>query len=385
MKTIKSHPYIVGAIALGLLVGGIKLQQKSASPSVSESLTLAAPLVLETVTALGRLRPQGEIITVAAPAIAQGSRVAELVVAPGDRVMAGELLAVMDNHHQLTTALLRAQEELGVAQARLNQVKAGAKQGEIAAQEAEIQRLINDQRSRIVAQQALVEKFAAELTNAQTENDRHARLFEEGAVSASLRDSKGLTFQTAQRNHQQAQAELTRLQTTDSPQIAAAQAQLARIREVRPVDVQVVQAEVDRAIANVAQIQADLDQTQILAPQNGTVLEILTRVGETMGPQGLLELGATDRMYATAEVYESDIPQVAPGQTAKISSGALPQPLTGTVERIAQKVQEQTIINADPATSIDKRVIEVEIALDEASSAIARSLSNLQVTVEIQR
>jgi HlyD family secretion protein len=100
-----------------------------------------------------------------------------------------------------------------------------------------------------------------------------------------------------------------------------------------------------------------------------------------IGPQGIVELGRVDRMYAIAEVYETDIGRVRVGQRATVSSRALARPLSGVVERIRQQVRKQDQLGTDPAARKDARIVEVEIRL--ADSAPAASLTNLQVEVLI--
>jgi HlyD family secretion protein len=88
-------------------------------------------------------------------------------------------------------------------------------------------------------------------------------------------------------------------------------------------------------------------------------------------------------MYAIAEVYQSDISKIEIGQTARISSDSINSELLGTVERIDSRVKRQTVVNTDPSTNIDGRVIEVHIALDAESSQKAAKFTNLQVTATI--
>ena len=92
---------------------------------------------------------------------------------------------------------------------------------------------------------------------------------------------------------------------------------------------------------------------------------------------------ARDKMYAVAEVYETDILHVKVGQNARIKSPALSQPLTGTVEQIGRWVGKLDLLSTDPTARTDARVVEVKVRLDD-SKAVA-GLTNLQVTVEIDR
>ncbi len=145
-------------------------------------------------------------------------------------------------------------------------------------------------------------------------------------------------------------------------------------REAAETRVRVAQAELER-------VRAERARHTVRAPFGGQVIEIHARAGERVGEQGILELGRTDRMFAIAEVYETDIVRVRIGQRATISSPALAAPLTGRVERIRPQVAKQDALGTDPAARKDARVIEVEIRLDE--SAPAANLSYLQVSVEI--
>ena len=87
------------------------------------------------------------------------------------------------------------------------------------------------------------------------------------------------------------------------------------------------------------------------------------------------------QMQAIAEVYEADLPRVAVGQRAEITSPVLGQTLTGQVRRIRQRVRKQDETASDPAARKDARIIEVEILLDQPEHVAG--LTNLQVTVLI--
>jgi len=119
----------------------------------------------------------------------------------------------------------------------------------------------------------------------------------------------------------------------------------------------------------------------VRAPIRGQVIEIHARQGERVGPGGIAEIAQTDHMYAVAEVYETDVARVKPGQHATIRSRALDPSLTGTVDRVGMKIGKLDVLDTDPAARTDARVVEVEIKLDD--SARAAALSNLQVEVAI--
>lgn len=369
-----------------LAVGGITayvIQQSYWSQSNAEQTSQLSLPQIKTVTALGRLEPRGEVIKISAPISAQGSRVEQLLVNEGDWVKAQQVIAILDSRNRLQTAVDEATEQVRVAQANLARVKAGAKTGEIEAQQATIARIEVERRNDIEAQTATVARLEAELENARIEYQRHHMLYGTGAISASLRDSKHLEMETAQKRLQEASASLNRIRLAQQQQLNEAKATLERIAEVRPVDVEVAAAEVAASEAALKRTQANLEQAEVRVPQEGQVIEIHTRPGELVSSQGIAEIGQTSQMYAVAEVYESDISKIELGQQARVSSNSLPYELQGSVEQIGLQIQRQEVINTDPSANIDARIVEVRVRLDQVSSQKVVGLTNLQVKVVI--
>lgn len=376
---------VVGVALLG--VGGASayhwLRLSSAQPK--EPVIVATAPVIQTVTALGRLEPQGEVIKLSAPTSSQGNRVDRLLVQEGDRVKAGQIIAILDSYDQRKAALAEAQEQVNVAQAKLAITQAGAKRGEIKAQQAEIDRLMAEREGNIAAQAATVARLQSELQNAQTEFNRYESLYQEGAISASNRDQKRLALDIAQESVQEAQVTLNRIRATTPKELNQARATLERIAEVRPVDVRSAQAEVKRAIAARNQVQASLAQSVVKSPIEGEILDIHTRSGEVVSTDGIVEIGQTRQMQAIAEVYQSDVNKIHVGQSARVTSDSIPSTLTGTVKRVGSQVRRQTVVNTDPSANIDARVVEVHVMLDLVSSQKASKFTNLQVQVVIQQ
>ncbi|MEO1006694.1 MAG: ABC exporter membrane fusion protein [Cyanobacteria bacterium J06638_38] len=368
-----------------LILGGITIYQLQTANDNSIKVPAETVPEIQTVTALGRLEPSGEIIQVAVSSSAEGNRIEELLVEEGDKIEPGQIIAILDSRDRLAAALNQAQEQVRVTQANLAQVKAGAKTGEIEAQEAAIARIEAERDNDIMAQQATVSRIKAEVNNAQVEYQRHQRLYQDGAISASERDSKYLALATTREQLAEAQANLSRIKAAQEKQIAEAKATLDRISEVRPVDVAVAEAEVKQAQAAVKTAQIELDHAYIKSPQPGTVIKILTRPGEIVSSdEGIARIGQTDQMYAVAEVYQSDVPKIAFGQPATVTSSAIAAQLTGTVEQIGLEIERQNVVNTDPTANIDARVVEVEIKLDEESSKQVAGLTNLQVNARIE-
>ena len=359
---------------------------RSLSPSSQAQPTENAAPKAKTVTALGYLEPQGKVIKLAAPSSSSGgnSRVEKLLVKQGDTVKAGQVVAILDSRDRLEASLAEAEEQVKVALSNLEVVKSGAKRGEINSQQAAIARIAAQREGDIQAQQATIARLQMEVQNAQTESQRYEMLYTEGATNASLMDSKRLALAVAQRNLQEAQAVINRIQTTRSPELNEAQSTLDRISEVRTVDIFASQAQVDRAIASVQQAKAQLDLAYVRTPQAGVVLEVNTRAGELVSSNGIVEIGQTNQMLAVLEVFEGDIVKVEKGKMVKLFGDSLPKALTGEVIEIGKRVQRQNVVNSDTSANIDARIVEVRVKLDPDSASQVRSLTNLQVTGEIQ-
>ncbi|MDZ8260382.1 HlyD family efflux transporter periplasmic adaptor subunit [Nostoc sp. ChiQUE01b] len=411
------------AIIAALGIGGISfyaVMKFQATANEKQKTPVAVEPVVKTVTGLGRLEPKGEVIQLSAPSSGEGNRVEQLLVKEGDSVKAGQVIAIMDSRDRLQATLGEAQKQVKVAKSRLNQVKAGAKQGEIGVRQATVNRLQVELEGNIKTQQATINRLEAELfgqqrslqatvarvaaekRNAQAEVQRYETLYKAGAISSQEVGNRRLNAETSTQALIESQATQTRTvatlqqqlneakanqdQTLASlqQQIKEAKANLNQTAEVRPTDIANAQAEIDSAQATVDKIKAELAQAYVVAPKSGRILEINTRAGETVGNEGIVALGQTEQMYAVVEVYQSDIQRVRPGQDVRVSSDSLHNELGGRVDWIGMQVKRQNLINADPSSNIDARVVEVHVQLNKLSSQNASSFTNLQVKAVIE-
>jgi HlyD family secretion protein len=315
------------------------------SGSTATSSSEAAPQPPNAaVSGLGRIEAGNGVVSVAAR-VALGTPIVErLLVAKGDTVKAGQVLAELDDKEELQLAVQQAASRVEVARRRLAQVHAGAKASEISAQDAD------------------VEAREIDLANARSEHERYKSLGTN--VTASELDKLQLRIDSAIRT------------------LAATRMRRAALTEIRSVDVDLAQAELDEAVNALARARLDAQKSVVVAPIDGRVIEIHAWRGEQVGPQGLLELAPAEPIYAVAEVTESDIPRVRVGQRATVTAGALKAPLQGTVERISTKVLQNQIMPVDPANFSDSRVVEVWIRLDDGRAAA--DLIHLRVDVVFQ-
>jgi HlyD family secretion protein len=338
---------------------------------------------IKTVTALGRIEPEGEVIKLSAPVSGEGSRVEKILIQEGDMVKVGQTIAILDNSDRLQAELTEAKAEVRIIQSKIAQIQAGVKQGEITAQKAIIDRLTVESQGDIDTQKATLEKLQAELLNAESENKRYQELYTEGAISASQRDSKSLNVETAKKSLEAAQSQFKKLELSSQQRKKEASATLDQISEVRKVDVEAAIAELNRAEVLVKKATINLQKAYVKSPQNGQVFEIHTHPGELITNNGIADIGKTSQMYVIAEVYESDITKILQGKQVRIVGDIFSQELQGKVERIGLQVSKQNLTNTDPSSNIDNRIVKVHIRLNTASSQQAAKFTNMQVKVII--
>lgn len=340
------------------------------------------------VVALGKLIPRGEVIKLSV-ANAEDSRVNQILVEEGDRVEKNQVIAILQGLENRERDLEEAEKQVELAQAKLEQTRAGeTKQADLAAQKANIARLESQLRHETVERQAAIASAEAQLRQAQLTYDRNQTLQQQGAVSTETFDQAKEQLDMAQAGLNERKAQLNNTQQTIKEEINQEKENLARLQEIRPVDVRVAEIELERAIIAVEQRRADLEDTKVKVPIAGQILRINTRVGEQVNTQqGIVELGRTDEMYAIAEVYETDISRVRIGQPATISSeyGGFEGKLKGTVEHLGLQVGAKQLSEStqDPTQDENSRIVEVKIRINPEDSKKVAGLTNMRVRVEI--
>lgn len=333
----------------GLQPGGGADMPIALPPEIELPQEMVETMLPSDVVGLARVMPSGDVAIVAAPYGTGDARVAELLVAIGDRVERGEPLARLDNRPALEGAVLQAEANLAVRQATLLQTRSAI------------------EASRVEAQ-ATLDQARATAREAATSLTRTEELFERGvATSASM--------------------EAARTAAEESALAAArAEATLARFSAVAlddQPDVIVAARNVAAAEAELARARMDLDRSEVLAPIAGTILDIHATPGQRPPAEGIMEMGDTSQMMAEMEVWQDRIASVAPGQPVELAADAVGGVLRGMVESIGLTVGRQGLISDDAAVNSDARVIRVLVALDARSSQIAARYTNLQVVARI--
>ncbi len=244
-----------------------------------------------------------------------GGRVIEVMVAEGDRVTAGEVLAQFDTallqeqRKQAEAALAGITFQESAAKANLTLLQAGPSAEQLAVSEA----TVNQAQVAYAAARAVY----ADLPEAiQDSVDGKAALAKADAAEAAL--------QTAQ-----AQYELVKAGSRPE-QIEAAGAQL-----------QALGAQVQAAQAALRVLDVQISKLTLTAPADGVVMTVVSQPGEFAAPGStLLILGQDEMKTITVYIPEEAYGQISLGQTASLSVDSFPgEVFEATVVHISDKAE----------------------------------------------
>ena len=333
----------------GLQPGGGSDAPIALPPEIDLPPKMAETLLPTDVVGLARVMPRGDVFVVAAPYGSGDARVAEVLVAVGDEVKKGAVLARLDNRTALEGAVLTAEANLAVREATLVQTRAAVH--------------ASRDEAKAALDQAVASRAEAEATLARTE-ELHSR----GVATQAVLDGVRSTAEGARLAVTRAEATLTRFASValdDQPDVIVA---------VR--NVEAARADLERA-------RLDLARSEVVAPIGGTILDIHATPGQRPPAGGIMDMGDTGQMMAEVEVWQDRIGAVMPGQPVELVAASLGTTLQGRVDSIGLTVGRQGLISDDAAENKDARVIRVLVALDEASSAHAARFTNLEVIARI--
>jgi HlyD family secretion protein len=371
-------------LPLLLVACGNPLSQANPTPSPS-----VAPAPINQVVALGRLEPEGEVIKLSVPN-AQDSRVNKILVKEGDRVEANQVIAILQGIERREADLRDAEADVRLRQAELLKTQQGeSKLAQIASQKAAIEKLKAQLTSSKIQQQAAIDTANANLQNVERTYQRRQELNAKGAIARSAVDDAQRDLDIAQATLREKQASLTQTIDTLEAEISQETSRLASLSEVRPVDIEIAQAQLEKARIAVTQKQANLRDAEVRVPTAGQILRINTRVGEQVNTQqGIVELAKTNQMYAIAEIPEASIGKIREGQKATISSeyNTFSGELNGIVQTIGLQVgkkNQQDASGASPTNDQNARVVTVKVKIDPKDSDKVASFTNMQVRVKL--
>lgn len=305
MKNHQSRSkYLQSFIVLSLLAGSVSLAGCSSTPVSGQEQSLPSVKVFKVadagaagVMANGKVAADQEIQVVSK----LSGKVASVAVEEGAKVKKGQVLVQLEADDYIQQ-VYQAQAGIAGAQARLNDLKAGARSQQI------------DQLK------STLEQAKAGYDTAQKAYNRIKSLFDAGAVSQSDLEKVQLDLEKGRTSYEAAKAALDlAVAGATSNSIAASASEVTRLK-----------SSLDMA-------QTTLSNTVIKSPIDGIVSRRSIDPGEMATPAApLMTIVNMDTVKVEASVSQDQINQVKQGSTVKVQVDGLPnQTFTGTVEFIS--------------------------------------------------
>lgn len=279
-------------------------------------------------SAPGRVEPKNGEIRMGSQS---PGKVAEVLVRMNDRVSAGDLL-------------IRLQDD--EPQARLLAAEA----------EAAVRRRERD--TETVARPAQ-DRRAAEDAVAASERALHFARVEFDRVRTAFRNGNAPVEEVTKARNLVAEA---------SGKLEQDRAALRRVQATAGMPLQTrLESALATARAELSLVMVAIERTRIRAPTDGTVLQVLTRIGETVSPSSedaLIVFGDVSSLRVLAEVEERDVSKIRPGQGVVVRSDAFPgREFEGRIERIGQALGAPRLSKRGPRRQSDVDVLEVLVDL----------------------
>lgn len=258
---------------------------------------------------LGKIIPQGGVSSLASPI---AGIVSEISVSTGDTVKAGDLLLTLDNT-DATLALNEINSRIATQQKSVQSAKLLAEQSRISVQEKE--RKLSDARELLAA----------------------------GAVT-------GESVRNLQNELDVEKQSLKKLQND----ITVQESQLRELASQKSIRSQ------------------EVNRTNLRAPMNGVVLDVLPRKGEAVNRYETYVMFAPDApLVVLAEVDEMFSNSLQIGQKCEVKAiGSTHPAITGEIITISPDLKSKSIFSDNGQDLQDRRVREIEISLENSVSML---------------
>jgi HlyD family secretion protein len=282
-------------------------------------------------SAPGRVEPIGGEVKIGAQV---PGRIAEVLVAPNDKVKAGDLLIRLDEDDLAARINAAAADAAARKRDRDNETVRGAAQDRRTAEDN-----VASAESQLVASRAELDRLLLARHRGKSGSDDEIAKARDAVAKANdrLEQARAALRKAPGPNDQPAQ---TRVEAA----LAASRAQLS--------------------IAESA-----LEHTRIRAPTDGSILQVNAKAGEIVTPSPenvLLVMGDVSSLRVRAEFEERDVGKVHLGQRAVVRSDAFPgKDFIGKVAQLGQSLGPSRLGQRGPRKPTDVDVFEVLIDMTD--------------------
>ncbi|MEG4391274.1 HlyD family efflux transporter periplasmic adaptor subunit [Microcoleus sp. BROC3] len=383
------------AIAATLITTGVGFWQvseirKAEELKVAAATAAASPASTRTsVTALGRLTPQGEVIKLSAPSASEGARIEQLQVEEGDRVSQGQIIAVLDTRDRLQAILQQADKEVKVKQAELAKIQAGAKTGQIGAGKAEVAKFEAQLQRETEAEAANVARLEAQLRRETEAEQANVAKFEAQLQRETEAEQANLAKFEAQleRETEVQQAKLARLEAQLRGEIASQNATVDRLKaELKNAE---AEQQRNKELAETGAISASVYDTKRLTVDTARekVREaeaILEKTVQTLQEQ-IVETKAT--LKQTVETGKQEINQSRANLRRKLETGRQEinqarATLNQKIETGREQINQAEAILKQKAETGQEQINQAKANLDQIGEVRAEDVQAAQAAVE---
>jgi len=314
-------PLFLGTgLGIGIAFVGMRLLPSPTEGSIAKPLQLLKT-TLPTVTVASAVtsRIDRSLYTTGTVAARQlilvlpqtsGLQIKKILVDEGKQIKASEVLAILDD------SVLQTQ--IDQAKAKVESDKALLEQKQAALAQA---------RANVAQARANVAQARTSEKDALVKLKNYQQLGEAGAISREQLDDRATNA-------------TTKIETVHA-QVAAVNAAQATISSAQ-ANVHSAQADVQNSVAKVRQLQIQLGQTLVRAPVAGIIAKKNVEVGDVTSTKQLFEIIRDGALELQAQVPEVQLPQVAIGASAQITSDSDSRVhLEGKVREISPLVDEK--------------------------------------------
>ncbi len=338
-------------------------------------------------------------------------KVLAIKVSQGDTVKKGEVLFTLDPE-QMQAQLSQAQAALDVAKAQLAKAEGGARSEEVAAAQAGVDQaqagynsaaagrdsvntLLNDAQNNynlLVSQLSQFDNPSTGQPDAGYAMQQLNTLKAAGKVDDAQYTVQAQAIQQTFAAQTQLQTQIDQLKgqlKTLNSQVSGAQAGLEGAKSRLSLvtagasnqDLAIIEAQVRAAQATVDLAKLNAGYADVKAPADGTVVQVNVHVGDVVAPgQAAVSLVDLSKLQVTANVLETDVERIQPGQPVSLTIDAFPgQTFTGTVKQLGLATASTfSLFSSDNASGNYTKVsqtVPVKINIDTAGQPVIPGMS----------
>lgn len=321
----------------------------------------------------------------AAVAAKVSGRIREITVREGDQVKAGQLIAVIDDEQvkareeQERSLVQQAEARVGSVRQQVAVLTAQLQSSETGVDQARIdaQGRVSQADADVAHAEAQLAKEEAALKQAQYDEERYVKLAADGDVpertgyqARSTAETHVAAVQAARKQVEAARAArmIAQANLSNVPMRTSNSNAIRQQIIQAETDVAAAEAEVQKALARLKEVEADRNDLQIVAPFDGTVATRTAEPGEVItAGTPVVTLVNLSTVYLRGFIPEGEIGRVRAGQSGRVYLDSAPG-----------KAIEAVVIRIDPEASFTpentyfrddrvKQVVGVKLQLKSAT------------------